>query len=46
MKPKISVVIPAHNAGATIADTVRAVMSQPLPAEMFECIVVDDGSTD
>jgi glycosyltransferase involved in cell wall biosynthesis len=46
MKPKISVVIAAYNAGATIADTVRAVMSQPLPAEMFECIVVDDGSND
>ena len=46
MNPRVSVVIPAFNAEATIADTVRAVMAQPLPRETFECIVVDDGSRD
>lgn len=46
MTPKISVVIPAYNAEATVGDAVRAVMSQPLPPENFECLVVDDGSTD
>ena len=46
MNPRVSVVIPAFNAETTIADTVRAVMAQPLPRETFECIVVDDGSQD
>jgi glycosyltransferase involved in cell wall biosynthesis len=46
MTPKISVVIPAFNAEITIADAVRAVMTQPLLPGTFECIVVDDGSTD
>lgn len=44
--PAISVVIPAYNAAETVGATVRAVMSQRLDAERFECIVVDDGSTD
>ncbi len=46
MNPYFSVVIPAYNAEATIADCVRAVGTQPLVRETFECIVVDDGSTD
>ncbi len=46
MNPQFSVVIPAFNADATVADTVRAVMAQPLARGTFECIVVDDGSRD
>src|SRR5882672_48880 len=46
MKPRFSVVIPAFNAKSTVADTVRAVISQPLACDTFECIVVDDGSRD
>jgi glycosyltransferase involved in cell wall biosynthesis len=46
MTPKISVVIPAYNAGATVGEAVRAVMNQTLPPGTFECIVVDDGSSD
>jgi len=46
MTPKISVVISAYNAETTVGDAVRAVMNQPLPPGTFECIVVDDGSTD
>jgi glycosyltransferase involved in cell wall biosynthesis len=46
MTPKISVVIPAFNAESTVAEAVRAVMNQPLSFGTFECIVVDDGSTD
>jgi glycosyltransferase involved in cell wall biosynthesis len=46
MKPRISVVIPAFNAGQSIAEAVRAVVSQPVSRELFECIVVDDGSGD
>jgi glycosyltransferase involved in cell wall biosynthesis len=46
MTPKISVVIAAFNSEGTVAEAVRAVMNQPLPRGTFECIVVDDGSTD
>jgi glycosyltransferase involved in cell wall biosynthesis len=42
--PLISVVIPAHNAEATVLETVESVRAQTFPA--FELIVIDDGSTD
>ncbi|TPJ82568.1 glycosyltransferase family A protein [Mesorhizobium sp. B2-6-2] len=38
------VVIPAYNAGATIAETLRSVAAQTLRPELV--VVVDDGSTD
>ena len=46
MNPRLSVVIPAFNAEASIADAVRAVVTQPLPRDAFECFVVDDASSD
>jgi glycosyltransferase involved in cell wall biosynthesis len=46
MKPRLSVVIPAYNAETTIAEAVRAVVTQPLPRDAFECFVVDDASGD
>ena len=46
MNPRISVVIPAFNAAATIAEAVGAVMSQALPEDEWELMVVDDGSSD
>jgi glycosyltransferase involved in cell wall biosynthesis len=46
MNPHISVVIPAFNAQATIAEAVRAIVTQPVPRDAFECLVVDDGSRD
>jgi len=39
-----SVIIPAYNAEATLAECVAACLNQTLPA--YEIIVVDDGSTD
>ncbi|MGA2801291.1 MAG: glycosyltransferase [Verrucomicrobiota bacterium] len=46
MTPRISVVIPAFNAESTVTEAVRAVVTQPLSRGDFECIVVDDGSSD
>lgn len=42
--PTVSVIVPAYNAGATIATALRALWSQSWPA--LEVIVVDDASTD
>ena len=41
--PTIAVVIAAYNAHAHLDDTLRAIAAQDVP---FECVVVDDGSTD
>ncbi len=42
--PIISVIIPAYNRAQVIADTLDAILAQSYPK--WECIVVDDGSTD
>src|SRR5271165_6282500 len=44
MKPLVSILIPAYNAEAWIADTIRSAIGQTWPRK--EIIVVDDGSTD
>lgn len=41
-----SVIIPARNAAKTIGECVIAVLSQSVPRDLYEVIVVDDGSTD
>jgi glycosyltransferase involved in cell wall biosynthesis len=42
--PKVSVIVPAYNVMPYIGDTLASVVAQTL--EEWECIVVDDGSTD
>jgi len=41
-----SIVIPAHNEEKYIGNTLRHALSQNYPAELFEVIVVENGSTD
>ncbi|KEP71391.1 glycosyl transferase family A [Thioclava dalianensis] len=43
MSATVCVIIPAHNAAATIGDSVRSALAQP---ELAELLVVDDASTD
>jgi glycosyltransferase involved in cell wall biosynthesis len=42
--PRVSVIVPAHNAERTIGETIRSVRAQTFSD--FELIVIDDGSTD
>jgi glycosyltransferase involved in cell wall biosynthesis len=42
----ISVVIPSRNHGDRVEKPLRAIMDQTLPADRYQVIVVDNGSTD
>ena len=42
--PRFSVVVPAYNAEATLSETLDAIVGQEFAD--WECVVVDDGSTD
>lgn len=44
--PAISVIIPTYNRCGVLAECLRALEAQTLPADRFEIIVGDDGSTD
>lgn len=43
---RVSVIIPAYNADATIDDCLGALERQTVPRESYEVLVVDDGSAD
>ena len=42
--PRFSVVVPAYQAASTLAETLDAILAQTF--RHWECVVVDDGSTD
>lgn len=44
MTPLVSIIIPCYNQAAFLPDTIRSLQAQTLAN--WECIVVDDGSTD
>ncbi|WP_157249424.1 glycosyltransferase family 2 protein [Nonomuraea typhae] len=46
MAVKVSVIVSIHNPGDTADPCIRSVLEQTLPADAYEVIFVDDGSTD
>src|SRR4029078_10105775 len=46
MQPIFSIVIPVMNSRISLEMVFRCLAAQSLPREQFECLVVDDGSTD
>ena len=44
MSPRISIIIPVFNGGQTVGRCLESVLRQTF--EDFECVIVDDGSTD
>ena len=44
--PEISIVIPAHNASATIEACLQSLIRQDFPKDRYEIIVVENASTD
>lgn len=45
-QPLISVIIPTYNKGHVLAATLHALQEQTVPADQYEVLVIDDGSTD
>jgi cellulose synthase/poly-beta-1,6-N-acetylglucosamine synthase-like glycosyltransferase len=41
-----SIIIPAHNEESVICETLRQVLGMNYPSELYEVIIVNDGSTD
>ena len=45
-KPKVSIIVPAHNESKNIATCLKHIHASRYPVELYEVIVIDDGSTD
>ena len=43
-KPEVSVIVPCYNYGHLLSETLESLIMQTL--SNWECIVIDDGSTD
>ncbi len=43
---KVSVIVPVYNPGPNIDDCIESLLGQTLPADEYEVIFVDDGSSD
>lgn len=46
MSLRISVIVPVYNDGSGLRETVQSLLEQRYPAEQYEVIIVDNGSTD
>lgn len=46
MSPKLSIIVPCYNCTSTLAEAVQSCYTQSLPVDLFEIVMVDDGSTD
>lgn len=46
MSVKVSVVVPVYNPGNCIDGCIRSMLDQSLPADEYEVLFIDDGSTD
>jgi cellulose synthase/poly-beta-1,6-N-acetylglucosamine synthase-like glycosyltransferase len=44
--PMVSIMVPAHNEGKVIVQTVRALLSFTYPRDRYEVIVINDNSSD
>ena len=44
--PRVSLIIPVHNGGRSLAKTIKSLCDQTYPMKQMEVIVVDNGSTD
>jgi glycosyltransferase involved in cell wall biosynthesis len=44
--PRLSVIVPAHDGEATLAESLTALLQSDLPRDRWELILVDDASTD
>jgi cellulose synthase/poly-beta-1,6-N-acetylglucosamine synthase-like glycosyltransferase len=44
--PRVAVLVPAHNEGKVITRTLEAMLAFDYPADRYEVIVINDGSTD
>lgn len=45
-RPRLSVIVPAHNAAGVLPRTLAALRNSEFPRDQWELVVVDDGSTD